>query len=508
MRIFAAYNNINYMLRRIRIALALVFFISITMLFLDITGCVRTWVGWMAKVQFLPAVMALNVLVIAALIVVTLIFGRIYCSVVCPLGVMQDIIARLGLRGKKNRNRYSYSTGLAWLRYTMLGALVAAIAVGVGLIPALLDPYGAYGRIAQNLFAPIYGWLNNLLAKVAESQDSYLFYRTDVWIRDSVTFTIAAITLIAIAILAWRNGRTYCNTICPVGTVLGALARFSWLKPVIDTSKCNSCGLCARRCKAACINSKEHRIDYSRCVTCFDCIDNCRQGAISYRRRRSDKTQSDSTESTADESRRSFLTGLGVLATTAAIEAKSVKVDGGLAVILDKKAPRRVTPIVPPGAQGVRHLAEHCTGCQLCVAACPNGVLRPSTKIDHLLRPVSSYERGYCRPECTACSEVCPAGAILPITKAEKSSTQIGHAVWVMENCVPLADGVECGNCARHCPAGAITMVPSEQGNDSSPKIPAINEERCIGCGACENLCPARPFSAIYVEGHERHRTI
>lgn len=508
MRIFAAYNNINYMLRRIRIALALVFFISITMLFLDITGCVRTWVGWMAKVQFLPAVMALNVLVIAALIVVTLIFGRIYCSVVCPLGVMQDIIARLGLRGKKNRNRYSYSTGLAWLRYTMLGALVAAIAVGVGLIPALLDPYGAYGRIAQNLFAPIYGWLNNLLAKVAESQDSYLFYRTDVWIRDSVTFTISAVTLIAIAILAWRNGRTYCNTICPVGTVLGALARFSWLKPVIDTSKCNSCGLCARRCKAACINSKEHRIDYSRCVTCFDCIDNCRQGAISYRRRRGDKTQSDSTESTADASRRSFLTGLGVLATTAAIEAKSVKVDGGLAVILDKKAPRRVTPIVPPGAQGVRHLAEHCTGCQLCVAACPNGVLRPSTKIDHLLRPVSSYERGYCRPECTACSEVCPAGAILPITKAEKSSTQIGHAVWVMENCVPLADGVECGNCARHCPAGAITMVPSEQGNDSSPKIPAINEERCIGCGACENLCPARPFSAIYVEGHEHHRTI
>lgn len=507
MRIFAAYNNINYMLRRIRIALALVFFISITMLFLDITGCVRTWVGWMAKVEFLPAVMALNALVVAALIVITLIFGRIYCSIVCPLGVMQDIIARLGLRGKKNRNRYSYSTGLAWLRYIMLGALVGSIVIGVGLIPALLDPYGAYGRIAQNLFAPIYGWFNNLLAKVAESHDSYLFYQTDVWIRDRVTFTIAAITLIAIAILAWRNGRTYCNTICPVGTVLGALSRFSWLKPVIDTSKCNSCGLCARRCKAACIDSKEHRIDYSRCVTCFDCIDNCRQGAISYRPRRMEKKAKPGA-STTDTSRRSFMTGLGVLATTAAIEAKSVKVDGGLAVILDKKAPRRVTPIVPPGAQGLRHLAEHCTGCQLCVAACPNGVLRPSTKIDHLLRPVSSYERGYCRPECTACSEVCPAGAILPITKAEKSSIQIGHAVWVMENCVPLADGVECGNCARHCPAGAITMVPSELGNDSSPKIPAINEERCIGCGACENLCPARPFSAIYVEGHERHRTI
>lgn len=495
------------MLRKIRIALALVFFISITMLFLDITGCTHAWLGWMAKIQFLPAVMALNAVVLAALVAITLLFGRVYCSVICPLGVMQDIIARMGRRGKKNRNRYSYSPSLPWIRYAMLGLLIVAIAAGIGSIVALLDPYGAYGRIAQNLLAPIYGWFNNLLAKLAESRDSYLFYRTDVWIRNSVTFTIAAVTLVAIAILAWRNGRTYCNTICPVGTVLGALSRFSWLKPVIDTSKCTGCGLCARRCKAACINAKEHRIDYTRCVTCFDCIDNCHQGAISYRPRRKEEKQEPDVSAT-DTSRRSFLTGIGVIAATAALNAKSVKVDGGLAVILDKKAPRRVTPIVPPGAQGLRHLAEHCTGCQLCVAACPNGVLRPSTRLESLMQPESSYERGYCRPECTACSDVCPAGAILPITRAEKSSIQIGHAVWVMENCVPLADGVECGNCARHCPAGAITMVPSEPGNDSSPKIPAVNEERCIGCGACENLCPARPFSAIYVEGHERHRTI
>ena len=182
--------------------------------------------------------------------------------------------------------------------------------------------------------------------------------------------------------------------------------------------------------------------------------------------------------------------------------------DGGLAAILDKKAPRRETKITPPGSWSAYNMAQRCTACQLCVSVCPNGVLRPSTDLMTLMQPEMSYERGYCRPECTKCSEVCPAGAIQRIDRAEKSSIQIGHAVWIRDNCVPLTDGVECGNCARHCPTGAIQMVSSVPGDALSVKIPVVDAERCIGCGACENLCPSRPFSAIYVEGHERHRTV
>ena len=500
------------MFKKIRVVLALVFLCGITMLFLDFTGSVHAWLGWMAKVQFLPAVLALNVAVVLALAALTLMLGRVYCSVICPLGVMQDVVARLGRIGKKNRYSYSYSPALNWLRYAVLVLFVAALLAGVGSFVALLAPYSSYGRMAQNLLQPLYIWGNNLLAYAAERADSYMFYEKEVWLRSVAVMATSAVTFVVIAILAWRNGRTWCNAICPVGTVLGALSRFSWLRPVIDTSKCNSCGLCARQCKAACINSKEHEIDYSRCVTCFDCIDNCRHGAIKYapRKRVANKVPSkdDTSEKSVVEGRREFLAGGAAAIAAGVMSAQEKTVDGGLAVILDKEIPERATPIVPPGAKGIRHFSRHCTGCQLCVAVCPTGVLRPSTGLKDFMQPQSSYERGYCRPECTKCSEVCPAGAIVRLTAAEKSSVQIGHAVWVRKNCLPLTDGVSCGNCARHCPVGAITMVNSDASNPESPKIPVVSEERCIGCGACENLCPARPFSAIYVEGHREHRII
>lgn len=488
-------------LKLVRRVMAVISILMVTLLFLDFTGLAARWFGWMTKIQFLPALLALNVGVIVSLVVLTLVFGRIYCSVICPLGIMQDISAWLGL--KRKRNRYSYSPAKSILRYVMLALMVVAVVAGISAVVTLLAPYSAYGRIVWSLLSPIWQWGNNLLARWAESRGSYDFYSVDVWLRSGLTLAVAVVTLAALAVLSWRNGRTYCNTICPVGTVLGFLSRFSLLRPVIDTSKCNSCVLCARNCKASCIDNKNHVIDYSRCVACMDCIGNCHQGAISYTRTRRSLARQSSGET--DPSRRSFLSVVAMTATAAVAKAQEKTVDGGLALIEDKVRPERKTRIVPPGALSLKNMAGHCTACQLCVASCPNEVLRPSSDIMTFMQPESSYERGYCRPECTRCSDVCPSGAIRPITRAEKSSVQIGRAVWVKANCIPLTDGVACGNCARHCPTGAITMVASVPGDDSSPKVPVVNTARCIGCGACENLCPARPFSAIYVEGLECH---
>ena len=513
------------MLRKIRIILATVFLVGVTLLFLDFTGTLHAWLGWMAKVQFLPAVLAMNFAVVAVLLLLTIVFGRVYCSVICPLGIMQDIISWIhGKTKKKNRFRFTYSPAKNWLRYTVLVLFILGLALGAHAIAVLIAPYSAYGRIAGNILAPLYQLGNNFFAWIAERAGSYAFYSTEVWIKPASTFAIAVVTFVVIAVLAWKNGRTWCNTICPVGTVLGFFSRFSILAPVIDTEKCRNCGLCGRQCKASCINMKEHEIDYSRCVACMDCIDTCKEGAIHYARRRKgiltsptapqddmdspkgDMNKGDGKE--VSQGRRAFMTAAAIATASATLKAQDMKVDGGLADISRAKKPARQTPLVPAGSLSLKNFANHCTSCQLCVSACPNNVLRPSTSLMTLMQPEMSYERGYCRPECTRCSDICPAGAIRPVSIEEKSSIQIGHAVVNLDSCVVNTDGVKCGNCARHCPAGAIRMVRKNPDDPNSLMIPTVNEERCIGCGACENLCPSRPLAAIHVEGHEVHKFI
>lgn len=492
------------MLRKIRIVLAAVMLIGITWLFVDFTGTARHWFSWMPKLQVLEAILAVNVTVIIGLAVLTLVFGRIYCSVICPLGIMQDIFGWLGKKQKKNR--YTYSKEVKWLRYPVLVLFIIALVAGIGTLFQLLAPYSAYGRIATYLLQPIWVAGNNVLASIAEHYDSYAFYHVSKEVPNYYVTTIIAVwTWAILAALAWNYGRTYCNTICPVGTFLSFFSRFSWLKIHFDESKCRNCSLCTKNCKSSCIDYKTHTVDYSRCVVCGDCIESCKFEALSYSR---DSRDSRLSRDSSPEGRRAFLLSSALVTTAALAQKKDKMMDGGLAEIEDKVVPERQTHITPPGSRSRQNFEQHCTGCQLCVSECPNEVLRPSSDLWHLMLPTMSYELGYCRPECNRCSQVCPAGAIKPISAEDKASTQIGHAVFIKKNCVVLRDEVECGNCAAHCPTGAIEMVPSDPNDDESAYIPAVNEARCIGCGACENLCPARPHSAIYVEGHEVHKEI
>ena len=495
----------SHFLRTIRVVLAICFFVAVTLLFLGVGWQFNLWFAWVAKVQFLPALMALDFLVLAVLIVLTLIFGRLYCSVICPLGVMQDIFAWLGKKSKKNR--YAYSTEKRWLRYSVLAIFVVCLIVGFAPVTTLLAPYSAYGRIVNSLFRPLYDLLNNALALVDTHFEWYLIPEAELWLRSVTTLVVALLTLLVLAVLAWRHGRTYCNTVCPVGTMLSFFARFSLLRVQVDKDKCNKCSLCEKNCKAAAIDAKSGKIDYSRCVVCGDCLAKCKQDALHYKPISlcAQKSEVGHSNQPVSSERRAMLTGAVLAVGTAAMAQAKIKVDGGLAEIENKKAPRRITPIMPPGGLSVRNVQQHCTACQLCVSACPNNVLRPSSDPLRFMQPEMSFERGFCRPECDRCSQVCPTAAIRPITPEDKTAIRVGRAVWVAENCIPVANGDSCGACARHCQAEAIVMVDYDTADGRTVQVPAIDVERCIGCGQCEYLCPARPFSAIYVEGYTTH---
>ena len=494
---------------RVRRILAGLSLLAVTALFLDMTGVMHAWLGWMAKLQLLPAVMAGNLAVIAGIAVVTLVFGRIYCSLICPLGIFQDGVSWLsGMRSHgRKRLRFGWLPERKWLRYGVLGLFVLALVSGVSVFVAVLAPYSAYGRIVGNLLQPLWLWSNNLLAKLAEHYDSYAFYTRDVWLKSLPALIVAAVTFVVLSVLAWWKGRVYCNTICPVGAVLGLLSRFAMFRPVIDAAKCRDCRMCEKGCKASCIDVANHRIDYSRCVDCLDCLGECKFDALKYRFAWGRKTEGAEAGAGADldHGRRAFIVGTAMVAGTVTLGAQRKKFDGGLAALENKREPRRTGRLVPPGARSANDFYSRCTACGLCVAACPNGVLRPSGDLEHLMQPYMSYERGYCRPECSECSLVCPTGAILPIRAEQKAGISIGTAEVNYDLCVVNRDGVNCGNCASHCPTGAIHMVAKDPGNERSLRIPSVDTSACIGCGRCEYLCPSRPYSAIHVNGRENH---
>lgn len=489
------------MLKKVRVLLAGLCFIGIALLFLDVSGIFPSRLAFLAKVQIIPAVLTGSILVVATLLAVTFVFGRVYCSTLCPLGVFQDIVARFG-----KKNRFRFSAARTYLRLAILVIFVGSFLVGLPIIFGTLEPYSAFGRIAAGLFAPVWLAGNNALAHLSEKTGWLMLAHIPIWVKGTSAFVLAAITFAVVSSLAFRGGRTWCNTLCPAGTALGFLSRCSLLRPRIRVSSCNGCGLCERGCKAACIDAKNAAIDASRCVTCFNCVGTCRNDAISY----STNATAEKSERKSDEPdmvRRSLValvvSGLTLPASVMATEAVATK-EEDIPALTRKTRRMNGVPVIPPGAWGVRSYSAKCTGCQLCVSACPNQVLSSRDIGLGTLQPTLTFERGYCRVNCIECSNICPTGAIRATTIEEKSSIQIGRAVIDRTLCIRNSETVECTTCIRNCPAGVINAIEKTDGS----KDIAVDEERCIGCGACEYFCPVRPVGAITVTGNVEHRRI
>ncbi len=517
------------MLKRIRVTVSVIIFALITFYFLDFRGFLPESLNFLTEIQFIPALLSLNVIILLSLIVLTLLFGRVYCSSICPLGVYQDLVAWLSKKFNKKK-RYKFIKAKNLLRWSVLGATVVAFIIGFNFLVGLLDPYGAYGRMVTHLFRPGYLAGNNLLETIFTSFGNYTFYKVSIYILSVSSTIIALITLVVISYMAWTGGRTYCNTICPVGTTLGLLSKYSLFKVQFIDEKCNLCGLCAMKCKASCIDIKNKEIDYSRCVTCFNCIESCNREAIKYKivqRKKEtlanaipaytyekedltykssyqDKTEkSESALKTVNESKRRFISASLITGLTAG-KLLAQHVSGN---ILPKKDLKRQVPIAPPGALSFDHLKEKCISCHLCVSKCPSHVIKPALLeygLGGIMQPKLYFDHGFCNYDCTICGDVCPTGAIQPLTVEEKNHTQMGQVQFILENCIVYCDETSCGACSEHCPTQAVHMVPYK----GHLTIPEIDPSICIGCGGCEYVCPAIPYKAIYVEGIDTQNII
>jgi polyferredoxin len=487
------------MLKKTRTGVSIALFSLITFYFLDFAGLMSgKAAGLTAKIQLIPAIMAFSVIILIILLVLTLLFGRVYCSSICPMGIYQDIIAWFSKRTAKKKKRYKFSKAKNVLRISMLVASVS-IFLKFPLILGFIDPYSAYGRIVTNVFRPVYMAGNNVLEMIFTKFDNYTFYKTDIFIMSVFAFAVAILTMLTVGYLAWKHGRTYCNTICPAGTVLGFLSRFAIFKIRIDKSKCNSCGACEMKCKAACINSKQKTVDSSRCVDCFNCLSACRKDALKFSPLSvpAKNANTVTAKRPVDEGKRRFLTA-GIIT---AITAPAAVIEDEVNSLTGNDKYIRQHPVLPPGSISEENMLRHCTSCHLCISKCPSRVLKPAFMeygIAGMMQPTMYFEKGFCNFDCTICSEVCPAGAIKPLTKDEKHLNQGGHVVFTRDICIVQTEETNCGACSEHCPTQAVTMIPYKDGLT----IPHINIEICIGCGGCEFICPVRPFRAIHIEGH------
>ncbi|MEW6136264.1 MAG: 4Fe-4S dicluster domain-containing protein [Bacteroidota bacterium] len=481
----------------------LIFFGLLLLSFADFTGFLPTWfIRWAGYFQFVPSLLkflhAPSLLAIGFLLIlfITWIWGRVYCSWICPLGVLQDIVARLKILKKKRSRAYGLLPSFKILRYSVLILVVAGLLSGLMQPLMYTDPYSLFGRMIHQLVFPLFLFLNNYLSGYLSGLEIYFLKPFPVTGFQPASLAFSVTLLALLIFLSVRYGRIYCTAWCPVGSFLGFVSKFSIYKIRISKESCTSCGRCAKSCKAGCIDYHNKEVDFERCVGCFNCLNSCPTGGIHFQKTFRTHSLNFSPE------RRHHLWLLTAAGTGLLLKPKVIWAEELQKALVP--APR-LNPVTPPGSISTERFNDICTACHLCISACPTRVLSPSlTEYGWrgLFQPMMDYHTSFCNYECTRCGEVCPTGAILPLLPEEKKLTQLGVAAFQKLNCVVYTEETACGACSEHCPTKAVHMVPYKEGL----LIPKVNEAICIGCGACEYACPTLPHKAIYVKAHTIHQ--
>jgi len=535
---------------------------AMAFLFLDFGHAVPpSWFHTLTWLQFVPSLfqffhtlgqgLAVSAYGFVVIGVLSLLFGRVYCSFLCPLGILKDLLAWFSAKVRPKKLRLRFVPPHTKLRYGLLLLVCLSLFSGSLFLLNLLEPFGNFGRFFSDLFRPAYMLSNNLLARLFEALGSYALYPVAIAKTNPYALLIPVGMLALVVSLAVKRGRLYCNTVCPVGTLLGLFSKVALYQIRFDVEGCNQCGDCVFSCKAQCIELKNKKVDFSRCVACGNCLRACSKNGIRYSfafaprpKKAKEKaapkaasappalTQATSAQpmSAKQASAQQALTqqaltqhspGAEGVPRRFVLSALSMAALGGLSKACAQSCGRKkgeacetgcgnvafvaTRAATPPGSLGWKHFSAACTACHLCVSACPSGVLKPSFLeygFGGMMQPFMDFGAGFCNYECTRCTEVCPTGALLPLTVEKKLSTQIGIVRFERENCVVVTEGTSCGACSELCPTQAVRMVPYE----GALTLPELNTDICIGCGACEYACPTIPYKAIVVDGLLEHQ--
>ncbi len=512
--------KLNILLKLMRKITAVIVILIISLSFFDIYSFITPeTVRYISLTQFIPSMlsfMSTPSLIFCGFIIVlvlTITAGRSYCSFLCPLGIFQDIISRISsvLKIKKFSG---YTSPNNFIRYTILIITSVYYSTAGTLLLIWLDPFSIYGRFASAILSPGITGINNTAAVILSKFNIYSIHSVNVKYADAALMIVIISMIMSISVLAVFKGRFYCNTICPIGSLLGLLSKISFFKIQIDKERCIHCGKCEKTCKSSCINHSEEHVDFSRCVSCFNCLTVCPNSSINFRftyngrvknfNEESDRTELKSYRENVKIGRKSFLSGMMFLPSI--ISSQTVEKKQQL-FIQDRSKQKEYKKNIfssPPGSSGIEKFNEKCTACSLCITRCPSSVLQPAVLqygVYGIMQPFLDFNTGYCNYDCTICSEVCPTGAIRKINVAEKHLTQTGKSIFIKENCITYTNGTACGACSEHCPTKAVDMIPFRD----DLVIPEVNQKICIGCGACEYVCPVRPLKAIYVDGNSIH---
>ncbi len=379
---------------KIRLSISIIVFIFALLGLLGIFYQIKFF-----DVQFAPLLQRVLVdfsfvatILLIGMVILTLLFGRFYCSVLCPFGALQEIFAFLFFKKRKNKHIKNYP-----VKYFIAAVVFGVLVAGSVYLLRYIEPYTYFGS-AFSLCA------------------------------------LGGAALAAVIVLTFFKNRFFCTNICPVGALLGLISKLSLNKIYIQKDTCVSCGNCEKVCPSGCINYKEKDIDNETCIRCLKCLEACPKGGIKFSKKPKEQVK-------FSLNRRKAVIG------AAALALFGVMIKAGIE-IKDRAVQKIKDVILPPGAQNGERLVNTCFNCNLCVENCPNKIIvRANNDFEavHI-----DYSKGYCEKDCNKCGEVCPTGAIKRLSLEDKQKTRIAMAAIKDDKCS------KCGACAKDCPYGAI----------------------------------------------------